>query len=217
MSVIAELRIPADDFELGRVLRMGTETTVTLESMVPLGETAAPFFWVHDGDIDKFEQSTGEHPTVEQLREVESHEGRTLFALDWNVTRDHVFEAIAESDAQLLSARGTPREWEFELRFPSHDALSAFREYCENAHVSVEVVRIFNPTKPDSGPWFGLTNPQRETLVRAVTGGYYDIPRRLSTEDLAEEFGVSDQAVTERLRRAIVTLVENTLMAAEAE
>lgn len=66
--------------------------------------------------------------------------------------------------------------------------------------------------------WYGLTEPQRETLTRAVQGGYYSIPRRMSTKDLAEELGISDQTVTERLRRAIVTIVENTLMAeAEAE
>jgi predicted DNA binding protein len=49
--------------------------------------------------------------------------------------------------------------------------------------------------------------PQRETLVRAVQGGYYSIPRRLSTQDLAGEFEVSDQAITEGLCRGIVTLV----------
>ena len=43
------------------------------------------------------------------------------------------------------------------------------------------------------------------------------IPRQTSTQDLAEEFGVSDQAVTERLRRAIITLVENTLIATQDE
>lgn len=47
--------------------------------------------------------------------------------------------------------------------------------------------------------------------MRAVAGGYYAIPRHLSTKDLAKEFDSSDQAVTERLRRAIVTLTEHTL------
>ncbi|WP_249361517.1 helix-turn-helix domain-containing protein [Haloterrigena sp. H1] len=34
--------------------------------------------------------------------------------------------------------------------------------------------------------------------------GYYDIPRGCTTAELADELGISDQAVTERLRRAIV-------------
>jgi predicted DNA binding protein len=69
--------------------------------------------------------------------------------------------------------------------------------------------------KPGSGIWFGLTPAQRETLVAAVDGSYYPIPRRLSTEDLADRFDISDQAVTERLRRAIVALTENALAEVE--
>jgi predicted DNA binding protein len=47
--------------------------------------------------------------------------------------------------------------------------------------------------------------------VEAVEEGYYSIPRGISTKELAEEFDISDQALTERLRRAIITLVTNTL------
>ena len=65
--------------------------------------------------------------------------------------------------------------------------------------------------------WYGVTQPQRETLMRAVQRGYYSIPRQMSTQDLAEDLDISDQAVTERLRRAIVTLTENTLIAMQDE
>lgn len=110
------------------------------------------------------------------------------------------------------AARSIGPTWAFEIRFPSHDALSAFKERCEDTRIAVTVDRIYDPTKPDSGPRFGLTDPQRETLVRAVEGGYYDIPRRMSTKDLAEEFGISDQAITERLRRAIAGFTEHALI-----
>jgi len=40
---------------------------------------------------------------------------------------------------------------------------------------------------------------------------HYSIPRCVSTDDLAEEFDLSDQAITERLRRAIIAPVTNTL------
>ena len=126
-------------------------------------------------------------------------------------------EGIADTSAQVLSATGTAEEWTFELRFPSHEALSAFKDHCERADVPLEVRRVYNPTKPAAGPWYGLTVSQRETLIRAVEGGYYAIPRGISTAELAEEFDISDQAVTERLRRAIQTLVENTLLLAAAD
>jgi predicted DNA binding protein len=90
--------------------------------------------------------------------------------------------------------------------------MSTFQEECEAHGVSFEVRRVYSPSEPNQGPWFGLTDPQREALVLAVEEGYYDIPRTCTTVELAEELGISDQAVTERLRRAINTLTKNTVL-----
>jgi len=96
--------------------------------------------------------------------------------------------------------------------FPDHDALSEFRTHREDAQILLEVQRVYNPTKPDAGPWYGLTELQREAIMLAAQTGYYDIPRGCTTKELADELGISDQAVTERLRRAIVSLVTYTLV-----
>jgi len=119
--------------------------------------------------------------------------------------------------AALLGATGGADRWEIELRFPSHETLSDFQAYYVDHDIPVSIEKIYNPTKPDAGPWYGLTAVQRETLTNAVEDGYYSLPRRISTKELAAEFDVSDQAVTERLRRGISTLVTNTLLAAERE
>lgn len=218
MSVIAHLRIPADTFELGRLMRLKRGITIDLETMVPLGENAVPLFTIHAEEEEEeeeaysLEERVRNHPSVRNLRKVSVHDGDVVFALDWNVERDVIIQGMMESDAHLLSARGTADTWEFELRFPTHEALSQFQEYCLNANIQLDVGRIYNPTRPGSGRWFGLTSAQKDTLLRAVEGGYYSIPRGMSTQDLAEEFGISDQAVTERLRRAIVTLVDSTII-----
>ncbi len=217
MSVIAHIRLPASAFELGRILGVEGESSIVLENMVPLGGKAVPFFTIHDGARDSFEKKVSEHPSVDNLRVVSEQDDEKLYGLDWEVSRDLFFQGLVESDAQLLTATGTADAWEFELRFPAHEHLSDFQEFCSNAHIPLEVGRIYNPTKPNTGPWYGLTNTQRDTLIQAVEDGYYSIPRRTSTQDLADEFDISDQAVTERLRRAIITLVENTLIAALEE
>jgi len=103
------------------------------------------------------------------------------------------------------------------VRFASHESLSDFTSFCEDDGLDLEVTRVYNPTKPDAGPWYGLTEPQREAIDLAVTKGYYDIPRECTTKDLADELGISDQAVTERLRRAIVSLVSHTLSLANKD
>lgn len=217
MSVIVELSLPADEFELGRILEVRDEASIVLETMVPMGERSVPFFRLFDGPRSSFEDAVRGHGAVDDVRVVSSHDGETLYALDWAVSQDTFFEGLRATEVHLLEATGTARQWSFELRFPAHDALSEFREHCVAADVPIEVERIFNPTRPEAGPWYGLTPPQREMLSRAVEAGYYSIPRRSSTKDLAGEFDISDQAVTERLRRAITTLVANTLHVGEED
>ena len=216
MSVIAEFRIPSTDFELGRILCVEGVTSIELESLVPIGEATVPLFWIHNSTRQSFLETVQRHPAVNSATEVDVFEDRTLFTLDWDANHDHVFRGIRASNGQLLNAIGTPDEWEFELRFPDHAALGEFTAHCGDAQVSVEVIRVYNPTKPDAGPWYGLTQPQREAIRLAVEMGYYDIPRGCTTKELADELGISDQAVTERLRRAIVALVTYTLVPSES-
>jgi len=217
MSVITEFRVPSADFELGRILDVEGITSIELENLVPIGGATVPLFWIHNSTRQSFLESVQRHPAVTSAAEVDVFDDRTLFTLDWDANHDHLFEGISESEGQLLNAIGTPDTWEFELRFPDHDALSEFRTHCEDAQILLEVQRVYNPTKPDAGPWYGLTELQREAIMLAAQTGYYDIPRGCTTKELADELGISDQAVTERLRRAIVSLVTYTLVHSESE
>lgn len=212
MSVVVEVQIPSADFELGRILHVEGAASIELESLVPTGGATVPLFWVYDAPCGSFLETVKGHPAVSDASAVDEFEERTLFTLDWDANHDHVFQGIAEFDGQLLGAVGTGGAWEFELRFPNHEAFSAFSDHCTAAQISLDVTRIYNPTYPDAGPWYGLTDPQQEALRLAVEMGYYHIPRGCTTQELADELGISDQAVTERLRRAIVALVTYTLV-----
>ncbi|PSP91563.1 helix-turn-helix domain-containing protein [Halobacteriales archaeon QS_4_66_20] len=212
MGVIVELSLPADTFHLGQILTMENATTITLDTMVPLGNKAVPFVRVHGSVRDSFEASIRDHTSVSDVHVVTTHDREILYALDWEPTDEAFFSQVRRLDGHILEATGGADQWNFQLRFNTHDALSTFQESCFEADIPLTVERIYNPTKPDAGPWYGLTNPQRETLMMAVENGYYSLPRRISTQELTEEFDVSDQAVTERLRRAIETLVTNTLL-----
>lgn len=152
MSVIAEISIPAAEFELGRVLALSESGTIELESLVPTGERAVPFFWVYEADFDAFEASVTEEATVEQLVEIDSYDDRVLYTFEWSVENDAVFRAIRAVDGYILNATSAGGSWRFELRFPSHEAMSAFQDECSEAGVGFEVIRVYNPSKPDLGP-----------------------------------------------------------------
>lgn len=210
MSVIADIRLPAADFELGRALGVGDNERAELETVVPTGEGHVPYVWIYHeeshGGIDM------DHELLADSEVIDALDGRTLYSLDWRGEDDEFLRTLDRVDAQVLNAEGSDRAWQMELRFPTHDALSSFRTASDDAGFDLEVQRIYNPSHPESSPRYGLTERQRDALALAVERGYYDIPRRVSTADVAADLDISDQATTERLRRGIRTLVEHTLL-----
>ena len=55
----------------------------------------------------------------------------------------------------------------------------------------------------------GVTDKQYQALTRAFELGYYDIPRDVTTGELATDLGISHQALSERFRRAHKGLIED--------
>ena len=210
-SVIRAFALSPTGFQLGVVLSVEATAPITLKTMVTLGTQAVPLFQVVGETDESFQSNIKAHEVVSDINVVNEHDDTVLYALDWDVATDTFLDRIRSHGGHLLEAAGGQDSWSMEIRFPSHDTLGAFQADCKDTQTPIDITRIFNPTKPDAGPWYGLTAPQRETLMFAVEQGYYSLPREASTVAVADEFDISDQAATERLRRAIDTLVSNTL------
>lgn len=217
MSVITEMRISPEDFELGQILKIEEASAIELETLVPSGGATVPLFWVYEPVGDDFLDTVERYPTVNSVTEVDVFEDQALVRLDWDASQDHLLQCILDHEGQILSATGTPEGWDFEIRFSSREALSQYQDCCADAHISLELIRVYNPADPETGPWYGLSEPQREALTLAVRMGYYDIPRGCTTAELADELGISDQAVTERLRRAIGAFGRHALLTPGSE
>ena len=57
-----------------------------------------------------------------------------------------------------------------------------------------------------------LTTRQREVVTEALARGYYDWPREITNQDLAEELGISRATLHEHLRKAEQTLLSAALI-----
>jgi len=216
MSVVAEVSLPATEFELGRIFEPVADAIIELEPLVPLCETTVPLFWLHGAADDSFFESLRRSPAVRSTTKIDVFNDRTLFRLDWDARTDEFISGIEQHDGHILNAIGQSDAWEFELRFATHEVLSSFSTYCREADLPLTVRRVYTPSDPEEAASEGLSDPQLEALTLATEMGYYDIPRSCSTKELAAELGISDQAVTERLRRAIVALTTAKLTEIDA-
>ncbi|MFC7157751.1 helix-turn-helix domain-containing protein [Halomarina halobia] len=59
---------------------------------------------------------------------------------------------------------------------------------------------------------YGLTEEQYEALTEAAKQGYFEVPRDIQLGKLADELSISHQALSERIRRAMLALVGDTLL-----
>jgi len=91
MSVITEVRISSDDFELGKILNLEGASAIELETLVPSGNATVPLFWVYEPIRDGFLDTVERYPTVNSVTAVDEFEDRTLIKLDWDASQDHLF------------------------------------------------------------------------------------------------------------------------------
>ncbi|MFC7226211.1 helix-turn-helix domain-containing protein [Salinirubellus salinus] len=218
MTVIAEFSLPAEEFLLGDLLQTTPDVRIRLERVVPTGAEVMPYVWVRleDERLDAFERVVNEDPLVGQLARLDSVDDETLYAVEWESPPESLFEGVVRSEGAILRGGGAHGRWEFIVRFPDHDRLRAFHEYLDDHGITVSVDRVYTLSEDSETPdGFDLTETQRETLRTAVRRGYFEVPRRVTATDLAEELGVTPQAVSERIRRATNSVLNSALFTGE--
>ncbi|RKD98157.1 helix-turn-helix domain-containing protein [Halopiger aswanensis] len=181
--------------------------------------------WV-DGDddaLEAFDDALEADSTVAEPLRVVDFGDRRLYHLELTCEghRDSVYPTVIEGSGVLRDVTATAEGWFFRVAFPSAETFGRFHEFFIERDLDVEVRQLYDESdgagdsndNPNSTPptQFGLTASQRETLVAAVDAGYLDIPRSCSLAELADRFDISSNAASERFRRGVRTLIENTI------
>lgn len=71
--------------------------------------------------------------------------------------------------------------------------------------------RLYQPTEPMAGGQYGLSPKQRTALITALERGYFEVPREVSMDELADELDITQQSLSKRLRRAHRNMITNVL------
>ena len=208
MVVFLELSIPAAEFVLGRMLADRPNVDVELETVVPLGTDVMPMFWISGGD--GVEQTLQEDPMIADVSVLMEADGRALYRIDWRPEIDTVVRPLVEADGEILEADATDGRWRLQLLFPDRARVTAFLDGCREKELDIDVLRVQNPDfSHEDGP---ITDQQRTAILTAYQNGYWEVPRKTTLADLAEKLSISDNSVSQRIRRGISTLVKESLV-----
>jgi predicted DNA binding protein len=216
MSVIAEFTIQSSEFILGQVLARDPDTHIEMERVVPASGRVMPYVWVHGGDFDEFEAAVRSSVYVKRLAAVDVVGDSGLYRVEWDEDVESLIYGMAETDATILEARGN-EQWLFRIRFDDHSGLANFHNFCIVHDITFELNRVYTLSEEQRGGHaFDLTEAQRRALVRAIEDGYFEVPRGTTLGELGAELGISEQSVSENVRRGANKVLKKTLLARSA-
>ena len=114
--------------------------------------------------------------------------------------------------AQMEPTIVTPEGWYERKLFESFESFNGFRARCEEYGLSIELISITpDPPTPEESSRHGLTERQHEALSLAVARGYYESPRQVTAEELADELDISQPSMSSLLRRGERQLISSAL------
>ncbi|MFB6165899.1 MAG: bacterio-opsin activator domain-containing protein [Haloarculaceae archaeon] len=210
MSVVADFSVPAEAFCLGDALAAVPEATAELDRLVAHSpKYVMPFVWILDADCEAFAAAAAADPTVADAEVTDSFDDANLFQITWADEVAERLQSVLDHEGVVLEARGSDGEWRLWVRFGSREHFSEFEAHFRR-YGEVTLHQLSRPQIP-GGEQYGVTSKQREALLAAYDAGYYETPSATSGEAIAADLGVSQQSVSNRLRRGVNALIENTL------
>ncbi|WP_224333169.1 helix-turn-helix domain-containing protein [Haloprofundus halobius] len=215
MAVIAELSLPSTAFGPGRLLTDELDIRIEFERLVSLGTETPPLFWVRGDGVDEFERRLSRSDVVEH-EVLDRFDDSALYAATWRRSSNGVLDGFEETEAVVLQSRWCEEEsWRLKLLFPSHEHLSAFHEFCLDTEIRCTLGRIYSLGESAGGNVDSLTAEQRRAILLALREGYFDTPSRTTLSELATQLDISQQALSQRIRRGTKAVFEEMLSASD--
>ena len=213
-ATIAEIEVPADAFAAHDSLTAVDGISFDVERIVAhAADRVMPLVWVAGDGAERAEVETAfaEDSTVDAFELLYGLGDEWLYRMEWVEEITLLTRVLVEEEGTILDAVGTDSTWHFRIVFPEREALANMQKHCETHGLDSTVSTIYNVEEERKGR-FGLTAEQQNLLEVAYEAGYFDVPRRSNTQDIADELGVNHQSVSEMFRRAHRNLLANTVM-----
>lgn len=217
MSVVADFTVSAKSFTLSQTLTAEPDMIVEAERLATHStEWALPFLWASGGDFETFHEAMQDDPTVANATVIEESGDSVLYEVEWSDEIINIIDEIINQHANILRAKAHSETWRLQLRFAEDKLVSSFQEHFSEQGRTFTVNKLSHPTAPRQRE-YGLTAVQRDTLATALHEGYFNVPRDLTIEELADTLGISSNAASQRIRRASASLIQDTIVIGAGE
>ena len=218
--MVITTHVYADHPDLALADTIRTLPDVTLGVLEDAGtdpENSEYVFWIEASDFDAVEAALAEDHTVAAFTQVDEFRGRRTYRIAYSDEATLLTPMIHRIGGITRESRSHANGWMLRLQLQDHDDLLTLDRYARDEGIHLELLDLRQESEVPDRTRFGLTEPQADALAAAYVHGYYDDPREISLQELASVLGLSNTALSGRLRRASERLVEEVLLDEETD
>jgi predicted DNA binding protein len=212
VSLVASVHAAHPDLALSPTIRECQDTTIRVMPQAATDPTTGLFFFFIDGGGESIEAAFERDHTVERWTKLSRSESGSVYRLQHSPETILLSPKTVEYGGLMREAISDATGWTLRLQFPDRKALAHLWEFCKAKDVVFDLRQMFRH-QPWMDPDLGaLTDPQLDALITAYEEGYFEEPRAISLEGLADILDISPTAVGGRIRRGTAALIESTLI-----
>jgi predicted DNA binding protein len=165
------------------------------------------------GEFDDFEAGLDADDSVDSWGRFSDGDDRRRYCITLTERGRELttFPRWSQDGAVFLDGTRRRDRWRFRIQLPDEESLQRYVAYCEDHGIAYNPVRLSRTNRSTVTERYGLTPTQTRTLVAASQHGFFQIPRECTLEELAAKSDITHQALSERLRRGMDSLVTSTL------
>lgn len=210
MGFVANVSIAHPDLVLMPTIQAHPDVPIQYEYSVAADGRDLCFVSVFGGQYDALEETMMADHTVTNPTRIATFENRAIYRVTVETGLEIVPHTCAAQGVFVFRMISGDDDWLIRTHMPDRDALTAFQDHCKRREIAFKIDQLYDSAANDEGTYF-LTEQQHELLSMAYYAGYYEIPRAVSQDYLADKLGISTSAVSQRHRRAVAELIGATL------
>jgi len=176
-------------------------------------EETVMFFTVETDDASVVCSVAGDHPQVSAVTHVSTGESTSLF--EFTVAEQPVVSLLADRGAETSDIVVTPNGATLTVTLPSTTETRSVVEHVRDHYPGTDLLSVRERDEPPATrqAFLGsledrLTNRQLTALRKGYLGGFFDWPRDVSGEELADSMGICPSTFHQHLRAGERKLLE---------
>ncbi|MFC7202958.1 helix-turn-helix domain-containing protein [Haloferax namakaokahaiae] len=203
-----ELRCPVGSVYLGPVIEQ-LNVEITFVQSVPVAPVPIPYFYVRGSAVEQVDALLEDHDRVTCFELLSARPTERLYQCSWRPQREGLVSTVHQCDGIVRKMRGSASGWLTSIFFPTHELATSFYQRCRERDHDVEILRVQRGGFGSYSPDRELSEKQLEAVRLAYERGYFETPTETTLAELADNFDISEQALSQRLRRATRRMVQS--------